>query len=76
MFRCIHSFYLQVAVKALPYHSVFLSLLSPEGRKSDDRAFVECVMMDMESFVTAIEVIIKILNDFFKANNLDSNEQV
>lgn len=65
-----------VAVKALPYRNVFISLLSPEGRKSDDQAFVSSVMTDMETFITAVDVVIKLLDDFFKVNNLDSNEQV
>ena len=63
-------------MKALPYRNVFISLLSPEGRKSDDQAFVSSVMTDMETFITAVDVIIKLLDDFFKVNNLDSNEQV
>ena len=67
---------LQVAVKALPYRSVFVSLLSPEGRKSDDPLFVQSLMSDIESFVIAVETIIKILNDFFRVNHLDSSEKI
>ena len=63
-------------MKALPYRSVFLSLLSPEGRKSDDPIFIQSLMSDIECFITAINVIIKVLNDFFRINKLDSNEQI
>ncbi|KAK3082911.1 hypothetical protein FSP39_008873 [Pinctada imbricata] len=65
-----------VAVKALPYRNVFLSMLGVEGDESEGSDFMQCLMSDMENYITALDVVIKILNDFYRLHSLESNDQI
>ncbi|KAL4217070.1 Pleckstrin y domain-containing A member 8 [Mactra antiquata] len=65
-----------VAVKALPYHHTFLSLMNPSEVDVDNQTFYSSLMLDIETFCSATGVVVKILNDFFMAHNLNIQEQI
>lgn len=65
-----------VAVKALPYRSTFISLMNPNDGKVDDQVYLASLMQDIEAFCCAMDIVIKILNDFFAANDIKVNEQI
>ncbi|XP_060603285.1 pleckstrin homology domain-containing family A member 8-like isoform X2 [Ruditapes philippinarum] len=65
-----------VAVKALPYRSTFLSLLNPNDTDVDEQCYITSLMTDIDTFCSASSVVIKILDDFFTANNIKIDEQV
>lgn len=65
-----------VAVKALPYRSTFLSLLNPSEGTVDEQVFLSSLMSDIDTFCSASNVVIKILDDFLTANNLNIDEQI
>jgi hypothetical protein len=69
-------FSLQVAAKAIPYRDVFISHLAVPGGESTGTIFVQSVMSDVEQYITAMDVVIKILKDFFSSNSLDTNDMV
>ena len=66
----------QVAVKALPYRDVFLSMLGLPGEQSDGADFIQCLMTDMDSYVTALDVVIRILDDFYRMHSIDTDDQI
>ncbi|KAK3577185.1 hypothetical protein CHS0354_037525 [Potamilus streckersoni] len=67
-----------VAVKALPYRSTFLSLLKDQNGKEieDEELFLQSLLSDMDAYVTAMDVLIKILSDFYKKQGLDTDEKI
>ncbi|XP_052813860.1 pleckstrin homology domain-containing family A member 8-like isoform X2 [Mya arenaria] len=67
-----------VAVKALPYRSTFLPLLdpSPNREQTDKQSFLDSLMSDIESFCDASKVFVDILDDYFKSNGLNVEEQI
>lgn len=65
-----------VAVKALPYRDVFISHLAVPGEESHGSLFIQCVMSDIEQYITAMDVVIKIINDFYRLHNLETNDVV
>ncbi|XP_053385602.1 pleckstrin homology domain-containing family A member 8-like [Mercenaria mercenaria] len=65
-----------VAVKALPYRSTFLSLLNPNEGDVDEQAYISSLMTDIDAFCCASDVVVKILDDFFTANNINIDEQI
>lgn len=66
----------QVAVKALPYKSTFISLLNPNEGETDRKSFEVNLMTDMEGFCDAAKVVIGILDGFLKSKGLDVEEQI
>jgi len=69
-------FILQVAVKALPYKKTFVGLLNPQLGHVDEQLFLASLMMDVESFCVATQVIVFTLNDFFTSVKLNVTEQI
>ncbi|KAJ8320200.1 hypothetical protein KUTeg_001787 [Tegillarca granosa] len=65
-----------VAVKALPYKDVFLSLLGAPNSNVNSPLFMQSLMADLENHVSAMDVTIKVLNDFYKFHSLDEEGQV
>ncbi|OPL20867.1 pleckstrin 8-like domain-containing family a member, partial [Mytilus galloprovincialis] len=65
-----------VAAKALPYRDVFISNLSVPGEEDTGTLYRQSLMSDIEQYITAMDVVIKILNDFYKLHDLNSNDTV
>lgn len=63
-------------MKALPYRSTFLSLLNPNKQEVDEQILHASLMTDIDTFCSACNVVVKILDDFFTANNLNIDEQI
>ncbi|XP_052080938.1 pleckstrin homology domain-containing family A member 8-like [Mytilus californianus] len=65
-----------VAAKALPYRDVFISNLSVPGEEDTGTLYQQSLMSDIEQYITAMDVVIKILNDFYKLHDLNSDDTV
>lgn len=65
-----------VAVKALPYKSVFVTQLNAPGHTGEGSLFMQSLMADLESYCTALDEVIQILKDFYKSHSLDNDEQI
>lgn len=65
-----------VASKALPYRDVFLMHLSVPGEENSGSLYNQSLMSDIEQYITAMDVVIKILNDFYRQHDLDSKDTV
>lgn len=65
-----------VAVKALPYKEDFIIQLRADGSSGEGSIFLQSVMDDLDVYSTALDVVLRILNDFYKSHALDNNEQV
>ena len=69
-------FVFQLAVKAVPYRKEFLEHLCVKAEDIEHPNFDKSLREDMEHFISAIDVLTKILNDFYSSKDLDSREQV
>ena len=68
---------LQMAVKAVPTRQEFLSQFSPSSDNSvEEDTFGKSLLLDMEDYITAMDVVLLILNDFYQSKGIDSDEQV
>lgn len=65
-----------MAVRAVPYRVEFLKKFAVHENDTEDPEFYKILFRDIEEYVTALDVVIKILQDFYSANNLDDEEQV
>lgn len=60
------TFFLKLAVKAVPYHSDFFKLLGSDGSIPSNNA----VIKDMKQFSQALYQIITVLNEFYQSHGL------
>ncbi|XP_033728415.1 pleckstrin homology domain-containing family A member 8-like [Pecten maximus] len=65
-----------VAVKALPYKSVFITQLSAPGHTGEGSLFIQSLMADLENYCAALDEVLRILKDFYKSHSLDNDEQI
>ena len=65
-----------MAVKSLPSARDFLQVLSVDPAHVVSPDFLPSVTRDLETYVTALDVVVQILHDFYVAHGLDSKEQV
>lgn len=63
-------------MKALPSREVFISLLAVPGGENKGTDFTHSLMTDMENYITALDEILRVLNDFFTVHTLDNEESV
>lgn len=68
--------WLQVAVKALPYRSEFLSHLAAGEGDTSSQHYLHALMSDMEIFLQHLNSVIQHIGDFYTAQQLDIQEQV
>lgn len=55
---------------------MFISNLSVPGEEDTGTLYRQSLMSDIEQYITAMDVVIKILNDFYKLHDLNSNDTV
>lgn len=65
-----------LAVKAAPYHDDFIRALGTGGFGFDDAGFYDVLMQDVDQYVTAIEVILNIVDNFYQQKGLESDAVV
>lgn len=65
-----------LAVKAAPYHDDFIRALGTDGFGSEDPGFYDVLMQDMDQYVTAIEVVLNIVDNFYERQGLESDAVV
>ncbi len=66
----------QLAVKAIPYRKDFIAHLAASPESLDNPDFEKCLMREIEDYITALDVMIRILIDFYASKGLNSDEQV
>ncbi|KAK6165279.1 hypothetical protein SNE40_022233 [Patella caerulea] len=65
-----------VATKALPYREVFLAQLATTECDTNSQIYAHSVQEDIESYVKGLNNTIKVIDHFYKSNNLDDQEQI
>ena len=51
-------------------------MLGLPGEQSEGADFIQCLMTDMDSYVTALDVVIRILDDFYRMHSIDTDDQI
>ncbi|XP_064597851.1 pleckstrin homology domain-containing family A member 3-like [Liolophura sinensis] len=65
-----------LAVKAVPYRDQFIKKLAIDENDAEHPEFHKLLYCDMDEYITALDVLLKILQDFYSANDLDDEEKV
>ncbi len=66
----------QLAVKSVPTKEEFLMHLATSPSDLDQPLYERSLFRDMETYILALEVVLGIINDYYRANQLDMDEQV
>lgn len=66
-----------MAVKDAPSRSTFLCLILDDDTSEEELESKEpSLMKQLESYVTALNVIVKIIHDFYVKHDLNSEQQI
>ncbi|XP_074660968.1 pleckstrin homology domain-containing family A member 8-like [Tubulanus polymorphus] len=65
-----------MAAHAVPYRKEFLQHLAVIPETADTKEFQQQLMRDLKDYTISQDILIKVLNEFYTGNNLDSQEQV
>ncbi|XP_064617425.1 pleckstrin homology domain-containing family A member 8-like [Liolophura sinensis] len=65
-----------LAVKAVPYRDQFIKKLAIDENDAEHPEFHKLLYCDIDEYITALDVLLKILQDFYSANDLDDEEKV
>ena len=63
-------------MKSVPYRKDFLRQLANSEADSDHPEYLSIIMKDIEDYITAQDVLVKILDDFYGSQGLDYKEMV